>query len=199
MNACFVTAPRQRNSREENAAIKKGQTSEGWEDKSDAVLRQKDVDARWTKKNYINYYDYKNHVSVNNENKLIRRYEVTTASVHDSQVFDDFLDPDNTNANVWADSAYRSAEKEASLNEKGYRSHINTKGRRNKPLSNRAQQANYKRSNVRSRVEHVFGAQEAMGGMVVRSIGKARAGVKIGLMNMTYNLKRFTWLQGQLA
>ncbi|ASJ72092.1 IS5 family transposase [Granulosicoccus antarcticus] len=199
VDASFVTAPRQRNSRDENAAIKKGQTPEGWEDKSDTVLRQKDVDARWTKKNFVNYYGYKNHVSVDNENKLIRRYEVTTASVHDSQVFDVLLDPDNTNANVWADSAYRSTEQEQSLNANGYRSHINTKGRRNKPLSNRAQQANYNRSKVRCRVEHVFGTQEAMGGMLVRTIGKARAGVKIGLMNLTYNLKRFSWLQGQLA
>jgi len=199
VDASFVTAPRQRNSRDENAAIKKGETPEGWEDKSDTVLRQKDTDARWTKKNQVNYYGYKNHVSVDNENKLIRRYGVTTASVHDSQVFNELLDPDNTNANVWADSAYRSAEQEASLTENGYRSHINTKGKRNKPLSKRAQEANYKRSKVRSRVEHVFGAQEAMGGMVVRTIGKARAGVKIGLMNMTYNLKRFAWLQGQMA
>ncbi len=109
------------------------------------------------------------------------------------------MNPDNNNANVSADSAYRSTAQEESLNENGYRSHINTKGKRNKPLSTRTQQANYKRSKVRSRVEHVFGAQEAMGGMLVRTIGKARAGVKIGLMNMTYNLRRFAWLQGQLA
>lgn len=199
VDASFVTAPHQRNSREENAAIKKGETPESWEDKSDAFLRQKDVDARWTKKNFVNYYGYKNHVSVDNENKLVRGYQITSASTHDSQVFDDLLDSENTNANVWADSAYRSMQQEQSLKDSGYRSHINTKGKRGKPLSERAQRANYKRSKVRSRVEHVFGAQEAMGGMVVRTIGIARAGVKIGLMNLTYNMKRFTYLQGQQA
>lgn len=81
-------------------------------------------------------------------------------------MFDDLLDSDNTNANVWADSAYCSAEQEASFEVSDYRSNFNTKGKRVKPLSKRAQQANYKRYKVRSRVEHVFGAQEAMGGMV---------------------------------
>ncbi len=42
--------------------------------------------------------------------KLVRRYRVTDAAVHDSQVVDDILDPDNTASGVWADSAYRSAE-----------------------------------------------------------------------------------------
>ena len=40
---------------------------------------------------------------------------------------------------VWADSAYRSAEIEAALKEKGLRSRIR-KGRRNKPLSEREKQ-----------------------------------------------------------
>ncbi len=42
--------------------------------------------------------------------KLVRRYCVTDAAVHDSRVVDDILDPDNTASDVWADSAYRSAE-----------------------------------------------------------------------------------------
>ncbi len=41
---------------------------------------------------------------------LVRRYCVTDAAVHDSQVVEDILDPDNTASDVWADSAYRSAE-----------------------------------------------------------------------------------------
>jgi len=39
-------------------------------------------------------------------------------------------------------------------------------------------------------VEHVFGAQHAMGGHLVRTIGLARAKVKIGMMNLVYNMKR---------
>ena len=43
-------------------------------------------------------------------------------------------------------------------------------------------------------MEHVFGAQHAMGGHVVRTIGLARATVKIGMMNLVYNMKRLVQL-----
>ena len=82
--------------------------------------------------------------------------------MHDSQVVDDILDPDNTASEVWADSAYRSAEIEAQLKEKGLKSRIHRKGAyRNKPLSEREKRGNTTRSKVRARVEHVFGAHRA--------------------------------------
>ena len=58
-----VAAPKQRNSREENARIKAGETPAGWEDKP-AKRRQKDVEARWTKKHGKSHYGYKNPPSV---------------------------------------------------------------------------------------------------------------------------------------
>ena len=48
--------------------------------------------------------------------------------MHDSQVVENILDPDNTASDVWADSAYRSAEIEAKRNEKGLKSRIHRKG-----------------------------------------------------------------------
>ena len=48
IDASIVAVPKQRNSREENARIKAGETPAGWEDKP-AKRRQKDVEARWTK------------------------------------------------------------------------------------------------------------------------------------------------------
>jgi transposase, IS5 family len=48
---------------------------------------------------------------------------------------------------------------------------------------------------VRARVEHVFGHQHTgMGGTIVRTIGIVRAGAKIGLMNLAYNISRFVFL-----
>ena len=48
------------------------------------------------------------------------------------------------------------------------------------------------------RVEHVFGSQEnEQGGKILRTIGEARAAVKIGLMNLVYNLRRFVFLEGR--
>jgi len=54
VDASFVEVPNQRNSRDENAAIKKGNVPEAWEDTPNK-LAQKDLDARWTQKNNISY------------------------------------------------------------------------------------------------------------------------------------------------
>jgi len=68
------------------------------------------------------------------------------------------------------------------------------KGTRGKPLTEAQKLSNRTKSKVRVRVEHVFGAQVAMGGHVVRTIGLQRAIVKIGLMNLVYNMKRLLQL-----
>jgi IS5 family transposase len=52
---------------------------------------------------------------------------------------------------------------------------------------------------VRSRVEHVFAAQKCRLGLIVRTIGMARARVKIGLAYLAYNLTRPAWLNEQTA
>jgi IS5 family transposase len=139
-------------------------------------------------------------VNVDRKHKLIRRYQVTNAAVHDSRKLDDVLDPNNTAAGIWADSAYRSQEIEEKLRERGLKSRVCRRGARGKPLSERAQAANRTRSKVRARVEHVFGDQAtAMGGKIVRTIGMARAKVKIGLQNLAYNMRRFVILERMAA
>lgn len=153
------------------------------------------MEARWTQKNGVNHYGYKNHISIDREHKVIRRWQVSDAAMHDSQVFEELLDETNTCAEVWADSAYRSADQEASLKAAGWCSRIHRKGQKNKPLNAREQEANHKRSQVRARVEHVFAQQEAMGGMIVRTIGIARARLKIGMKNLVYNIRRLAWLK----
>ena len=52
-------------------------------------------------------------------------------------------------------------------------------------------------SKVRSAVEHVFAYQKGPMVLVVRTIGSARARVKIGLANLAYNMRRFVWLVGR--
>ena len=194
IDSSIVAVPKQRNSRKENAGIKAGETPECWQDKP-AKRRQKDVEARWTKKHGRSHYGYKNHVNVDRRHKLVRRYQVSDAATHDSKVLDDILDGDNTALGVWADSAYRSAEIEAALKKKGLRSRIHRKARRNKPLSEREKQGNKTRSSVRVRVEHVFGAQSNdMGGTLLRSVGLARAKARIGLKNLAHNMRRLVQL-----
>lgn len=197
IDASIVPAPKQRNSREENQQIKAGRTPEDW-DKKPAKKRQKDTDARWTKKRNKTYFGYKNHVNVDVKHKFVRRYDVTDAATHDSQVLDDVLDETNTSGDVYADSAYRSAEIHERLETNGYRDRIHEKGYRNRPLTERQKAANTKKSRIRARVEHVFGVQAQMAGQViVRTIGLARAKVKIGLRNLAYNLNRYAVLSAQ--
>ena len=72
MDASIVRVPVNRNTRDENAAIKRGEMPEDWADKP-AKRSQKDTDARWTKKHGKSHFGYKNHVNVDRKHKLIRR------------------------------------------------------------------------------------------------------------------------------
>ena len=62
VDATIVPVPKQRNGRDENETVKAGQTPAAWETKP-AKLRQKDRDARWTKKHGQSFFGYKNHVN----------------------------------------------------------------------------------------------------------------------------------------
>jgi len=199
VDATIVPVPKQRNSRDENEEVKAGKTPTAWK-QNPAKNRQKDKDARWTKKHGKSFYGYKNHVNADAKRKLIRQYEVTDASVHDSQKFDELLNQGNTSADVYGDSAYRSAETEAKLNSRGFRSRIHRRASRNRPLSKAQENANRRKSKVRARIEHVFGAQQtAPGGRIIRTIGIARAKVKIGLQNLVYNIRRLVTLERMAA
>src|ERR1700693_5741557 len=194
-DATIVSAPKQRNSKDENEAIKAGQTPKEWE-KKPAKNAQKDKDARWTKKNGNSFYGYKNHIGVDKLHKIIRKWVATDASPHDSQKLDDILDANNTGSGVWGDSAYHSAEIEDKLKARSMKSRIHRRAARNRPLSQTQEAANTVRSKVRARVEHVFGHQEnSMGRKTLRTIGMARARFKIGMMNLGYNMRRLVQLE----
>ena len=57
--------------------------------------------------------------------------------------------------------------------------------------------ANAARSKVRSHVEHVFAEQKARMGLFVRTIGIKRAKVKIGMVNLAFNMKRLVFIEGK--
>jgi IS5 family transposase len=190
VDASFVEVPRQRNNREENQNIKDGTVPEDWEDNPNK-LSQKDLDARWTKKNNQVFYGYKDHVKVDEKSKLILGYEVTDASVHDSQPLEDLLNKKDKDQPLYADSAYTGEEQEKAIKKAGMVNRVHEKGYKNKPLTKRQMKSNRKKSKFRARVEHVFGFMEiSMRKMYIHSIGKVRAEGIIGLMNLTYNLLR---------
>lgn len=201
IDATFIEVPRQRNSREENAQIKAGKTPDGWDAPEQArKRRQKDTEARWTKKNHENHYGYKSHINADQDTKLIQNYVVTPANAHDSTAFDGLLDAETVDAEgchrtVYADSAYRSEAREKQLAQQEVNSQIHEKGTRGQALTEEQKGSNRTKSKVRARVEHIFGAQAAMGGHWVRTIGLQRANVKVGLMNLVYNMRRLVQLE----
>jgi IS5 family transposase len=193
VDASFVNVPRQRNSRQENDEIKEG-IGQDW---SEEKARQKDVDARWAKKNEEVHYGYKDHIKADAKTKLITGYEVTDASVHDSQVLDKLLNEEDNC--IYADSAYHSEAQEERLAASGIESKIMEKGYRNNPLTKRQINRNKKKSKVRVRVEHIFGFMtNSMNGLFIRSIGILRAKTAIGMKNLVYNLFRLMQLNIEL-
>src|SRR5438105_40120 len=221
IDATIVSAPKQHNSREDNETLKEGETPEDWKSKP-AKTRQKDKDARWTKKHERSYFGYNKRtisasqgswflppalvwrpvspdsVDTTRRHKFVRRYVVSDASVHDGQKFEDILDTSNTASDVWADSAYRSDEEK--LAARGLKSRIHRRAYRNRKLSEAQKAANTTRSKVRARVEHVFGDQKnGIGAELVRTIGIVRARCKIGMTNLVYNMRRFVCLERMTA
>jgi len=196
VDASFVEAPRQRNSREENKHIKEtGTAPKEWDDKPNKK-RQKDINARWTKKNNSTFYGYKNHVKSDTKTKLIEKFEVTDASVHDSQPVEGLLTEKDEGQPFYADSAYTGEEQEKVYKKKKVINRVNEKGYRNKPLTDEQKAGNREKSKTRARVEHIFGfVENSMNGSFLRTIGIARAKAKIGMMNLTYNICRCTQLK----
>jgi len=191
VDASFTLAPRQRNTREENKRIKEDNGDELWNNKPNKK-RHKDIDARWTKKNGETFFGYKNHAKVDAKSKFIDNYEVTDASVHDSQPLDDLLTEDDSGQDFFADSAYTGEEQEKVINKYEKNNKVHEKGYRNKPLTDEQKANNKEKSKTRARVEHVFGFMEqSMNGLIVRSVGIKRAAGIIGLINLTYNLFRY--------
>ena len=197
VDASIVRVPTQRNTRDENDQIKQGNPPEDW---SDNKRSQKDVDARWTRKNNQNFFGFKNHAQGDVEHKIIRDYDVTPASVHDSQVCDELLDSDNSSKDVHADSAYHSKKRIKKLEKQGFIPHLNRKSCKHHKLTEEEKQENRTNSKIRCRIEHVFGAQfQKAGNLILRTIGLARAKVKIGLRNLAYNMDRFCHLKTRTA
>jgi IS5 family transposase len=210
VDATLVAAPRQRNTEVEKAAIKAGKTAAEIRPDKPAKARQKDVDARWTVKFSkgrpaadgtpqadiaIPVFGYKSHISIDRRHGIIRRAKVTDAAAHDgARLREGLIDPNNTASDVWADSAYRSAENERFLARLGKVSRIHRRKPKGKPMPKRTARANAAKSVVRTHVEHPFAQQKGPMALVIRTIGLARAKAAVMLANMAYNMKRWCWL-----
>ena len=190
VDASFVEVPIQRNNREENKQLKEGKIPDEWKAHPNK-LEQKDVNARWKKKNGKSYYGYKDHIKADGKSKLIDSYMVTDASVHDSQETENLLEEQDKGQGLHADSAYSGEPVKEIVEHYEMKNYIHEKGYRNNPLTEEQKQSNHIKSRTRARVEHIFGfIENSMHGSFIRTIGLKRATTIVGLMNLTYNIFR---------
>jgi IS5 family transposase len=195
IDASIVETPRQRNSREENKQVKQDIVPEEWKNNPDK-MRQKDIDAEWTKKNGVTYFGYKNHINIDSGSKLITQYVVTAASVHDSDTLEDLLERGEIGEPVYADSAYSGEPCDAVIKKANMINCTHEKGYRNKPLTENQKKQNTVKSKTRARVEHVYGYQwmNLDGAGLIRFIGLDRCATAIALRNIIYNFFRSIFL-----
>lgn len=196
VDSTIIEAPVQRNTREENAQLKEGVTPEEWladDPKAKHRLAQKNTGASWGKKHGKSFFGDKNHIGVDLDSKLILDYEVTSARVHDSKVFLELLPAEAKE--VYADSAYYVHRN--SLREK-VAAYICKPGCRYHKLTPEEIATNHLYSKFRCRIEHIFGAMKwNWNGGFMRCIGIAREKLHIGLQNLTYNMRCFSFLERQ--
>lgn len=198
IDAAIVEVPIQRNNYQENENLKEGTVPEDW---SENKLKQKDIDAKWTRKNHQNFFGYKNHIKADTKTKIITGYKVTSANIADNDVVDELLDKkEDSGQPLHGDSAYSSKELEAFYIKKGIISKVNQQGYRNKKITPAQQKENRKKSKIRCRVEHIFGFMEnSMNGIFLKYRSLVRNAVGIGMMNLTYNLFRLVQLNIKLT
>ena len=198
VDASFVDVPRQRNSREDNADIKKDAVPLEFAKKDKngkrSKLCQKDTDAKWMTKNNERHYGYKNHINADAHTKLITKFSVSSAAPHDSTELENLVNEDDNI--LYADSAYRSAKIEEYLQNQECKSHVHEKGYRGKPLDVQQKLTNSIKSKIRVRVEHIFGymTNSMNDALHMTSIGIQRIESNIGFLNLTYNLCRYEQL-----
>jgi hypothetical protein len=174
-HASLFAAPRQRNTEDEKKAIKEGRVPDEWNDKP-AKFRQKDRDARWTVKFSkakpredgstppvdlaIPVFGYQNHISIDCEFGLIRKWSARDAAAYEgARLRDGLLDKTNTASGVWADTTYRSKANEEFMEKNGFVSRVHRKKPKGRAMPEATRRANNVKSKIRSRVEHVFAAQ----------------------------------------
>lgn len=130
---------------------------------------------------------------------LIRQSTATHAASPDGAGFEGVLDHSKTASDVWAGTPYRFAKNEEMLSRRSFVSRIHRKKPKRKSMPESTRIANARKSRVRGAVEPVSSRQKCLMGVVVRTIGLASARLKIGLANLTYNMRRLGWLQAKCA
>ena len=198
IDASIVEVPKQRNNREEIDQLKDETMPENWNENK---IRQKDIDAQWTRKHFQNYFGYKNHIKVDSQTKLITGFRVTPANSADNHIADSLLDKKEDGGQpLYGDSAYSSKDLDQCYKRKSIINKVIKQGYRYKTLTKAEKKANRKNSRIRGRIEHVFGFMtNSMNAMFLKYRSLVRNAAGIAMMNLTYNLFRLVQLNKKLA
>jgi IS5 family transposase len=113
--------------------------------RGDDAKTRRSRDGTWVKKGSKSEFGYKLHSLIDKDHQFIRRYDTTTASVHDSQV-----DLSQKGETVYRDKGYFGIEPFASMDK------TMKKAVRGKPLSIKDERRTRAISRVRSLVERPF-------------------------------------------
>lgn len=117
-------------------------------------LRKRDPEMTSTKKGNAWYFGMKAHTGTDKDSGVVHTLTITTASVHDSTVFDSLLH--GKEQEVYGDKAYHDTNKARVFRKRGVRWNVLRKGARDNPLTAFQEALNRKRSSVRSKVERPF-------------------------------------------
>ena len=194
-DSSFTEVRIQRNTPEENKAIKAGEGEKLWVDQP-AKKRQKDIDARWTKKGNKTFFGYKLHTKVCGLTKLIMQIYTTPANVHDAKVIEPLLTSNDQAKKVYADAGYVGAAQEALVRKVGAIPVFCEKAYRNTPLTDWQKANNRVKSSVRCRIEHVFGfIENSLHGAFSRYVGQTRTNARHWMLVFCYNVNRLVQLK----
>jgi IS5 family transposase len=148
-----------------------------------------DSDAAHTVQGGQPHYGYKAHVAADGQHTLIRRADLSAASVRDSQRFEAVVA--GGEKKVVADKAYWSAARSRWLKQRGVGNGILRRGKRGRPLSAAARRLNRTLSTVRGGVEKIFGHwKRTLGYRRARYVGRAANRLELEIKCVVWNLKR---------
>ena len=148
----------------------------------------RDPEASFTKKNGQTYHGYKGHIAADRSG-IVKDYRFSDAAPHDSNFIDELTEGETKM--VAADSAYRSAEREAALESRGVACAIAFKrAKGQKELPPLLKKLNRMIASVRAVVEHPFAWMKNMGYRRVRYRGRRRNELDFALNLIAYNWKR---------
>ncbi len=153
-----------------------------------------DPDADWTRKGAKSVFGYKAHIAVDQGSGLIRRAELTSAKVYESETADALICGDERA--VYADKAYEHKDRRRRLKAARVKDRIMHRGHKHQDALPHWQAVRNKLiSPIRSAVERVFGTfKRTYGYRRVRYRGQQANLLQLRLLCIAFNLRKATVL-----